>query len=426
MAAPPADDADGSDERRPLSRGCVPSDGLEERARTRVCVVSIDQPPRGRAYIAAGAPSTLLPRVRIRCAPPLPPLPPLLVGAIGVSTVPLVVSFWWMFGAHVYPGFVPRGSFPIIVFSSALVPMAALARVRLRALGAARRGEPFSGMCLPFDVSFPWPPTLASGAAVSYSLSPASEMLARLLLFLRYRGAVPLVVSALWAAIVLLSEGGAKKALRQPRPAGSFVPARKPGMPSTHAMLSMAQLAYFLSRIYAWRWAPARSRAAPAALDACAPGSVFHPAVGCAYHLAFADNLDEPSTAVARDGSSWPVHGASQPDALLRLTWAALNTSMFAPVPLARVLLRDHTRAQVAVGAALGVLLGCAWAELAQCVFYPYLQSLCDWEVHDCFVQRRQPCDSHDLLRHAAREQAAGGASPLPAACARVPPWPRS
>eukprot|EP00658_Telonema_sp_P-2_P008509 TRINITY_DN13212_c0_g1_i1.p1 TRINITY_DN13212_c0_g1~~TRINITY_DN13212_c0_g1_i1.p1 ORF type:complete len:379 (+),score=87.02 TRINITY_DN13212_c0_g1_i1:250-1386(+) len=181
------------------------------------------------------------------------------------------------------------------------------------------------GTALPGDVTAPDDIDFADVVSIIYGYVPYVCGLACLVILFWRRTMWPLLLLLVGSVIVVLNEGLFKRVIAQDRPSGSCIHSK--GMPSSHATLAITYWVLF--------------------------------------------NLEVLLKPHVTSTSSWTLHSKA---AVLVAAWVLLL-----PVPFTRVVLKDHSWAQIGVGALIGTCVAVGWYLVLSYWAYKRLDKISDY-----------------------------------------------
>jgi len=182
-----------------------------------------------------------------------------------------------------------------------------------------------SGTALPGDVTAPDSPDFGEILAIIWGFVPYACGLCCVLALVCRRRMWPLLLMSVAGVIVIVNEGVVKRVVKQDRPDDSCLHSK--GMPSSHATLAITY----------WWW----------------------------LHL---EALIKPQLTST---SPWTSQNKAT---VLLMVWVL----MF-PVPFCRVVLHDHSWAQIGVGAAIGVTVSTCWFCFLYLWAYKHMDRIADF-----------------------------------------------
>eukprot|EP00656_Telonema_subtile_P050503 TRINITY_DN6556_c0_g2_i1.p1 TRINITY_DN6556_c0_g2~~TRINITY_DN6556_c0_g2_i1.p1 ORF type:complete len:359 (+),score=61.24 TRINITY_DN6556_c0_g2_i1:181-1257(+) len=186
------------------------------------------------------------------------------------------------------------------------------------------KSECANGTALPGDVTAPDSPSFGEVLAVIWSFLPYACGLGLVVEVFRRRTMWPLLMLLMAGMIVVVNEGFFKRVISQDRPSGSCLSSK--GMPSSHAELSIGFWWYFHLECF------------------------------------FKRHLTSTHAWTGKD----------------KMTVMIAVYVLLLPVPFTRVVLHDHSWAQVGVGALVGAVIGTIWFVALWKWLYQHLDRLAD------------------------------------------------
>jgi len=233
----------------------------------------------------------------------------------------------------------PEPSCLCLVVFWGFVTAGALAGVTVYAVHKLNKDNCAHGTGLPGDVTAPSDPNIGEMVSIAYGFFPYVLGLVCLVEVFRRQTVWPLQLVCMAVVIVLLNEAVVKRLVSQDRPSGSCLHSK--GMPSSHAELSIGF--WFL----------------------------FHLEVGTKWHSGLTANYCSLVSSWKEGLQPWP--------AWRNVVVLLLVDILLLPVPFTRVVLHDHSWAQVGVGALLGCVVASCWYCLLNFWLYKHLESLSEF-----------------------------------------------
>ncbi|KAF4710115.1 hypothetical protein FOZ62_030331 [Perkinsus olseni] len=188
------------------------------------------------------------------------------------------------------------------------------------------------GEHLLFDITAPTNPNFFDGISILYGYLLFAAILLVIIMMLWRRGSREYSLVLFLIAVTLISEYGWKRIVEQPRPVGSCNTTC--GMPSSHAVISVALWTILMFDV-AYR--------------------AYQTEQGYSVSRSFLEKL----RSFIRDGHILPTASAISEDQLVVVV--SFWSLVLLPIPLSRVILRDHTPQQVFMGGIIGIVEATVW-----------------------------------------------------------------
>jgi len=201
------------------------------------------------------------------------------------------------------------------------------------------------GTGLPGDVTAPSDPSIGDIVSIGYGLMPYVLGLVCLVEVFRGQTVWPLQLVLMAVVIVVLNEAIVKRLVSQDRPSGSCLHSK--GMPSSHSELAIGF------------W------------------FIIHLEVGTKWHSGLTPNFSCLFRSWKEGLQPWP-------------TWRNVMILMLVdvlllPVPFTRVVLHDHSWAQVGIGAMIGCVVASGWYCMLNFWLYKHLEGITEFiRCHSC------------------------------------------
>ncbi|KAF4709858.1 hypothetical protein FOZ63_033776 [Perkinsus olseni] len=182
------------------------------------------------------------------------------------------------------------------------------------------------------DITAPTNPNFFDGISILYGYLIYAAILLVILMMLWRRGSREYSLVLFLIAVLLISEYGWKRIVGQPRPVGSCNTTC--GMPSSHAVMSVALWTILMFDV-AYR--------------------AYQTEQGYSVSRSFLEKL----RSFLRNGHILPSASTISEDQLVVVVgfWSLV----LLPIPLSRVILRDHTAQQVFMGGIIGIVEATVW-----------------------------------------------------------------